>query len=1740
MLADVRSKTPNSGRLWTKPPQVRGRSRFLGVETWAELVWESWELGREFTKTLTLKNVHCKLQKLHFRPPASRAFTTLSPQTITLSPGTSFGLPVTFRPLDLCEHHDSIEFQSRQGSFTVSLRASVPQHALQLPEEVSLPICAVQGTTQTSFTFRNASTMETGFHWEVGAPFRLSPESGVLEPGAESRVNVSFRPQEARPYQEEASCVFGDGGTNRCAVLLRGISKYPHLQINAAPTDQGSSLLPFDEVPVGGTKEKFFHLQNVSSVFKTLLFIRRKSDIVTLFDLWFGVVLCQVSASFRLSWLRRPALMERVFGCELREGLVSPGSSVRVPVSFAPVAVDTCSVDYLSLSCPGAPGRRLLKLTGSGCGPAVSLGASVVDFGRVDEGQGAERSVRLTNSGTAEAHYQFDVGTDGHSVFVLDRPCGTVPAHGSTALRLHFRPRHPVTHHRRVACVLLHQDPLFLDLIGTCHSEHLKPAALAPRHLRVYQLHLRRGLTCYPPNILGAMLAKNKLRRDEDGALALPEGFDEDSAAADMSRMEEYFQQMAGEDVPSSTRCHVTAAPSELLFYQGPASQSVTVTNHTKGRVCLLWTSEPKSPFSVSPSSGELGPLKTTAFRVTYCPPEANGFHAAQLECFALYTILRDHRQTGDSVLSPPWCVTVRVSGHSFQPGREHFVPRYRLLQPHVVFPAVPLVSYRTVLLQNTGDLPLLFRLDPQQCPLVTVLPASGLVLPGSHQVLTLRSTPSETRSSSLTLTLTLQLNGSTKHTQDLTVVSVAERPRVCVEGDGCVVFKPTGVGSSSRRCIGLRNMSRFPLNFHWRVCGPDKNVLSVEPSSGTLHPNDTMVQTWVFCPGEEMEYNMKPRLSFWPAQSPDWKRSRLSLKAVGVASKGSIQTDTSTVHLGVLLVGSCKSFEIPVLNKDACSVSFSLTVEQSLMDPDLPRKGDQEPLVLDLDPSSGTIPAQSCMMVRGTVKPAGRADYCWTVRYQILSSSGSAPGEWQVLCQVRGQGVFPTLEVTDARSGGSVERLSKMTLWSLFSLDALNAHLRQDPAPCELTNGVPPRFRLRRCPSAFTSAILDFNFSAAPLGSGPSFVFLMFQNTGSLPVESFLFPEDQEIELEYWAESGEFTSTELHQLKMQDQQLFSVSPGSGRLQPDQQRAVQLTYRHDFTGTHRLPVQLKLSHGREILLNFEGVTVDRDMLYLHYASSSHTFAPVPIGGFNPPKQVYELYNGGALPLTYHVDTGPLEQLTAENFGHPVLTCLNPHGEVEPGHAALMEWLFSPLEAKTYSVDVPISVLEGDTMLVRFEGCGMDIRDQERPVPIQPGPISMPCTQRVPLPGQVVFLSEDRVCLGDIPVCSCSTRILFITNVSMADRVLFTWTVADEAVRIVPERGCLAAGQSALLVLSLCASGRPSFYQLDLICEVTLAAALARHHSALLRWEEEQERRQEEFTITDLSATPTPLAHHRPQSAVVSEHKAGAIFRTYKTLPPIRSSSRAERRARSRRGGARVWMRPEAPRPMLLHLGLTARSHSLLEFQASFPSQVNKHTVLRSLQSGTEAADVPTATLFKDLPPHVPERDIITDTITSIIRSLLEDPQFQQTLLQEDNEPVPFFIQLGPPHAPPSHSPQPVIPGTSPAGLEMSQSGAPCRTTGTGVKPEIPECRDVHKAAVQENIRRLPELGELVEDILLNTLQNLMTEAFLGEMVLTAQPRIITLPPSRSRRSLSGRSSSQPEAERGRESPEDEK
>lgn len=153
--------------------------------------------------------------------------------------------------------------------------------------------------------------------------------------------------------------------------------------------------------------------------------------------------------------------------------------------------------------------------------------------------------------------------------------------------------------------------------------------------------------------------------------------------------------------------------------------------------------------------------------------------------------------------------------------------------------------------------------------------------------------------------------------------------------------------------------------------------------------------------------------------------------------------------------------------------------------------------LALQLDCERGTIASHSTMLLRSTVRPHRRAQYLWTISYQTMDSSGrqktnitqciqlfhsltqyfqlsvsfylsfslslgfvSSPP--QAVCEVRAKGVFPTLQVTDACSSGSVGRLSKVHLWKLFSLDILNEHLLSNPSTVELTYRTPTRHRLR------------------------------------------------------------------------------------------------------------------------------------------------------------------------------------------------------------------------------------------------------------------------------------------------------------------------------------------------------------------------------------------------------------------------------------------------------------------------------------------------------------------------------------------------------------------------------------------------------------------------------------------------------------------------------------------------------
>lgn len=81
-----------------------------------------------------------------------------------------------------------------------------------------------------------------------------------------------------------------------------------------------------------------------------------------------------------------------------------------------------------------------------------------------------------------------------------------------------------------------------------------------------------------------------------------------------------------------------------------------------------------------------------------------------------------------------------------------------------------------------------------------------------------------------------------------LNVVAVAEKHSMTVEGGGSLSFKPTAVGSCSERKLWVKNLSRVPVEFQWRLGGSDRRVLSVLPETGTLQPNESKVRTKRLC----------------------------------------------------------------------------------------------------------------------------------------------------------------------------------------------------------------------------------------------------------------------------------------------------------------------------------------------------------------------------------------------------------------------------------------------------------------------------------------------------------------------------------------------------------------------------------------------------------------------------------------------------------------------------------------------------------------------------------------------------------------------------------------------------------------------------------------------------------------------------------------------------------------------------
>uniref|UniRef100_G3WNH5 Cilia and flagella associated protein 65 n=1 Tax=Sarcophilus harrisii TaxID=9305 RepID=G3WNH5_SARHA len=1645
---------------------------FWGIQVAESLIWRNWILGKEIIKNLTLKNIHTKTQKLKYRLPSTKFFFTVYPQTIFLGPGMSFTLPIIFRPLEEKQYLDRLCFEMVEGEFSVELKAILPSHQLFCPPSLQLPLCAVSDTSEAWFNLCNVGDMPTFFTWDSPNPFHILPTTGLLEPGSVCQIKVVFQPLVALIYDIQASCWYGEAGEQKTVIQLQAVAKCCQLLVCINKDEPEEAELTshkevnFGPSPVGYTTKKCIQLINPSVV----------------------------NAPFHIEVNRDLYEDDRVFTCPVARGVVSPGEQMWLSLLFRPQTVGLQSVDYLKILPPGNTSEYGRLPPFPIClGPAVSFNHDCVDFYWISLGKSATKFLTMQNAANCPAYFMFEIDNQ-ESVFSLEPQSGLLGSMEKKLVTVTFQPTHPIIFYRRVACLIHHQEPLFLDIIGTCHSDSAKPAILRPRHLKWYRIHMARGLTLFSPDVLSIMLKEKKLVQDEDGTLMLRQEVllthHLASTDSDIPPFSEYF--LDGTDDTAIFLPTISIEPRVVNFnrcsiFEEPNPFPLCLTNYTRGKITVVWTHQANSAFQVVPEVVDIPPLKKTTARLHFQPQYPNKVYAAELEAFAYYKVLRSYNNIEeDCTLFPSWCIRLKAMGHTYEVTREHNFPRYTLDVPKL-FPAVSSksTSYRTLLLCNSGSLMFTFNLMPNSSPDITFRPSTGFLLPGACQVFLLSTCPKGVPWKQHPLTL--QFNFCPKYIKDIMMMSREEPLQLQLESGKTLYFKPTYVGGSSTSPFTIRNTTRLTLSFEWRYAYHNSKVVSVQPSKGIILPNEVMIHTWTFTPSCETKYLVRAVLWGWDARvssgySPS-PTTHYLLRVIGEGIKGFITAKEKELDFGNVLVDSEQRKDLVLLNDGNCALPYRLFVEQTM-------KG---PSALKMDKMEGMLPARSQEAICLTARPTRRLQYIWTIRCSILTRDAK-----EVLCKVIMMGVYPTLSIVDVCATGSAGGITRQHLWKLLSLETLNNYLERDPTSWELTYKVPTRHSTNRIPSFFTPLRLDFNFGASPIGSEPSVVFLLLKNSGVVPLNwAFLFPSDQQIDLEFWAERTELDFAELHQMRVQDNQIFSITPKSGSLCPGQEQTVELTHSHVFVGTDHLPVLLKVSHGREILLNFIGVTVQVGEKYVHFTSTTHRFTPVAIGTALPSRQIYELYNGGSVPVLYDIQLDPLWEVQSKNFQHPIFQCLNPHGDIQPGKTTQVYWIFSPIEAKTYTVDVPINILGWNSAVVRFEGVGYDrfVMGDTAPFHTVTNNDQTPVDTKLVIPGQVVFLSQSQISLGNIPAHARCSRLIFLNNASEKEIVIFSWDL----------------GSSNIIDNFL------------LLYKPHWPFSLEEPHGHLLRKENGCTLQTPAICTSPSPQTLPPIQKQPPYT------------------PPVSWKLRSPKTRQIR-------LCPEAPKPCLLYLGLTARAHNLDDFESNFYTEFPcyfLHLPLKEKKSEGESM------ILEDKPERATlsrqAKRIVTDILTIVIRSLLEDRKFHEDVENALVEPIPYFSQFWSEESsrmPKKKSSLDRVSDNSTLceGEEEGEDEGKDDETGdeeeeSWEKGKLYESLDEsisHQSIIQkrsllpeglnrilkeekswrekEAISRLPSFLSLRQSVLENMIQNIMIEASRGEVVLTTKPRVIALPP----------------------------
>ena len=1306
-----------------------------------------------------------------------------------------------------------------------------------IPESLEFGFCPINETTTRTILIQNPSRKKpTRFSIINSTPFKISPLSATIQPRGKVKVSFSVVPKECSVVV--ATVLFQIQEEPDKVLKLSAIGKYAYVTLN-------KSLFHFGDLLVDQTETQNLVIKNKSQV-PTTFHIEEDQEMKSPMD---------------------PLCPDNSFSFDVTTGVVPAGSSFLVKVKYTPSVVYMLSSKNYIIRTDSGNSQRMTCL-GSGMGLDVSLSSRVCNFGEVRSGNKTSRLITIQNHSSMPCSYKFFV--DKRHIFQFKQTEGTIAPRSNARLVIYFSPQETMAYYERVFCLVRNHIVLYLDLLGTCYDILQRPIPLSQKDVEVFRTNILMG-------------SYDKLLESNPAAMATTQELYGGSAEIPM---DEPNQIALHKELFLPLKDRVVSLSEENIDFgfclenRLSEERNVYFKNNLPFTVYVLWIipgeTQPKfeTPqcFFIKPSSATVGPQEGMNFKFQFKPYEPASYFYQSITC-QVY-IKRPKNQQSDELgrmstsqtlqtkphLSrvglmsiPPLSLNIPLIGHSFPKNFQTFIPNLKVYPKRTLMfpPVAPGDSvYQSLQVYNQADTPCYYRILPDETGTFKVYPSFGFIYPKNFALVVVEFKPEHPKN--YEFSLKFALNHGNSQNLKVKLFGVCSEPKIYIENEAKIYYPPLFTGVSSKQRIGISNSSHIPIEYQMTIPEKYRDELTIEPFCGTMYPHERVNVEFAFTAIYEKQYkfnvpivikrvmDMAQEANFIGYFNPgsgkymhnlrqDSLEKHYHITVIGSGGTGMVQMSPKFIDFETVSVGfsAVKSFTLS--NVSNCAIYVKLAIAPKAKD----TKNEQfTSEVIDssfvFDFKEGILAANSNQKVNLRFVPNCRSLNHYYVKCMAKqsfpnSSTKETPLNEDSMIEVKAHGDFPVISILDLRA----KDISPSKLWRQFSLtetiEAILSPLTQEE---ELFNEA--RLPQEEAYEKFNVFEWDFGTTTIPRMLESRKIRLTLKNIGGVPASyKFVFPDDNKLEKEIWADSGEPTPEAAFEERILAQRIFEIKPKEGNLDRNEVFDVELRYNPVEVGKHNLTILFQIIHGKPILLKLKGETLPPKKGHLELRNDFFEFEPLPTGLTRGVAQPVELKNLGDVKVNYEVDTSALEEFNKQNFDFPVFEIQNKEGVVDALELKCLYFMFKPLESTEYELTLPIIVKERNTVVqhlqITLKGRGYILSQEMMPESPTIFPSLPLCRQSFLPESSEVGFSTEYIDFGKCCPESPKFRTVFIYNKSPKKEFKFTFKetelVCGDELIIDPFTDIVRPGSQVPIKFCLRADRIPTIYEGELECVI---------------------------------------------------------------------------------------------------------------------------------------------------------------------------------------------------------------------------------------------------------------------------------------------------------------------------------